>query len=72
MEQKAEGVGPEAAVAEAVGRAGVLEVLEPGRGLAPVDGVVVDGERPVGAGGRDEAGVGSLGQALDLGSCGQP
>ena len=58
MEQQAELVGPEAMATETIGEAGELEVADPLLGGAARDVEVVDGERVVGAGGDDEAGVG--------------
>src|SRR5215212_1147992 len=60
VQEQAEGVGPEAVVAEAVGAEGVLEVLDPVLRLAAVDVPVVEGQRLVGAAGDHEAGVGPL------------
>ena len=45
VQQQAELVGPEAVVAEAVGEAGALEVLDPVLRLAAVDVPVVEGQR---------------------------
>src|SRR5215212_4133850 len=66
VQEQAELVGPEAMATQAVGEAGELEVADPLLGLAAVDVVIVDGERVVGAGGDDEAGVGALGKRLGL------
>ena len=66
MQQQAEGVGPEAVVAEAVGRKRVLEVFDPVLGIAAIDVVVVEGEGRVVPGGHDEAGVRAFSEDLGL------
>jgi hypothetical protein len=66
VQDDAEGVGPEAAVAEAVGGERVLPVLYPVLGRAAGDVPVVERRRRVGTGGDDEAGVGALGERLGL------
>src|SRR6186997_1393969 len=66
VQEEAEGVGPEAVIAEAIGGQGVLEILDPVLRLAPVDVAVIDDERVVGPGGHDEAGVGPLQEDLGL------
>src|SRR5579884_1779964 len=53
VQQQAKLVGPEAMVAEAVGEAGVLQVLDPALDRAPVDVPIVEGGRRVGLVGDD-------------------
>ena len=65
MQQQAELVGPEAMAAEAVGEAGVLEILDPQLGLAaPHVPVVERKRREVGAAGHHEAEVAAFLQLL--------
>ncbi len=66
MEDEAELVGPEAVVAQTVGDAGALEVLDPAFGRAAINVPVVEGRGRVGPCGDDEAGVGSLVQGFGL------
>ena len=64
MQEQPELVGPEAVAAQAVGEAGVLEILDPQFGFAPIDIPVVERLRRIGAGGHHETRVGTFGQDL--------
>ena len=64
MEQQAELIGPEAVAAEPIGKAAVLEIIDPLLGRAPLHVPIVEGERSVSAGRDDEAEVGALVQRL--------
>jgi hypothetical protein len=66
MQGQAEGIGPEAVVTQAVGEAGPFQILDPELRLAPVDIERIERGRFVGAGGDDEAGIGSLEEGFRL------
>ena len=64
VQEQPELVGPEAVAAEAIGEAGVLEILDPQLRFAPIDIPVVERLRRIRPAGDHEAGVGALGQRL--------
>ena len=64
MQEQAKLVGPETMATEPVGKAAMLEVLDPLFGGAALDIPVVESQRGVRTGRDHEAGIGTLGQDL--------
>src|SRR5262249_59635184 len=60
MQQQAKLVGPEAMAAEAIGKAAVLEVVDPLLGFAAAHIPVVESQWGIETGREDEAGIGTL------------
>src|SRR5260370_41874336 len=67
MEQQEELVGPEAVATQAIGEAGVFEVLDPQLGFAPAHIPIVEVQwLQIGAVGHDAAQIAALGELLRL------